>query len=75
MLGFLREALTYFARQLVWGLIDDAVEWLHAKLREQLGRTRAASEAVPAGLPEAETVTLFEADVVEETPVAVRTAA
>jgi hypothetical protein len=75
MLDFVREAFNYFARQLIWGLIDDAVDWLRAKLRELLGRTRADRANEPAALPEVQTPAIFEADVVEETPEAVRVAA
>lgn len=37
MFGFLAEALRHFARQLIFGLVDDLVEWIRGRARRALG--------------------------------------
>jgi hypothetical protein len=69
MMRFLHEMLGYFARRLILGLIDDAVEWIRATLRKWLAHERAALDV--ATLPAARSAAAFDADVVERIPAAV----
>jgi hypothetical protein len=70
MFRFLRKAVGHLAHRIVWMLIDEAVEFLRARLRKLLTREHPKSRT--RALPPAAAPVVIDADVVEESVVSIK---